>query len=76
MIPPKSHPRFRQLVTGELNHSFKSISTSMFGTLLVRRVQAANQAPAAIIAAIDEVAVFFDKYESIVSDDLKSIFGK
>jgi hypothetical protein len=75
MVPPKSHPRYRQLVTGEYSHSFKSVSTSMLVSLHIRRVQASQKNPEAIAAGVEAISVFFSKYEDLLTDDLNAIFG-
>jgi hypothetical protein len=75
MIPPKSHPRFKQLVTGEFSHSFQVFAGSMCISRNLREVQKSGGSPQAVAAAIDDVYAFFVKFESVLAADLKAIFG-
>lgn len=75
MIPAKSHPRLKQLVTGEYNHSFKSFAGSMCISRNQRAVRMAGGSPEAVASAIDDVYAFLTKHEQALDDDIKAIFG-
>jgi hypothetical protein len=75
MLPPKSHPRLRQLVTGEYSYSFQVFAGSMCVSRNLREVQKSSGSPEAVAAAIDDVYAFFTKFESVLAADLKAIFG-
>jgi hypothetical protein len=74
MIPPKSHPKYRQLVTGELSPEFKLFAFSMCVSRNKRFVEHEGKTSASIAIAIDDVYAFLEKYERTVETDLKSIF--
>jgi hypothetical protein len=75
MIPPKSHPRYKQLVTGEFTHSFQVFAGSMCVSRNSRNVQASGGSPEAVAAAVEDVYAFFVKFESVLTADIKAIFG-
>jgi len=75
MIPPKTHPRYRQLVTGELSPSFQAFAFSMCVSRNRRQVEHEGKSPDSIAAAIDDIHAFLAKFESVLEPDMKSIFG-
>jgi hypothetical protein len=74
MIPPKSHPKWKMLVTDQITYDFKLVSGSMLLGTLVRKVKKDNS-PEMIDACIDDAREFFQNFEEIFRDDLKVIFG-
>lgn len=76
MMPPKSHPRWKQLVTGDLKHPFKALSGAMCVSRIVRFVQKEGATPEAIELAISDLQEFFSKLEGPLAEDLKEIFGE
>ena len=76
MIPPKDHPTWRLLVTGERVHSFKALSAAMCVARIVRFVQKEGGSPEAVELAVDDLHAFFRKLESLLADDIKAIFGE
>lgn len=75
MVPPKTHKRFRQLVTGEFTHSFRLLPAGMCVARNLRAVRLDGSGSSLVDTAIDDVHAFFTKYEAIMGDDLKAIFG-
>ncbi len=75
MLPPKSHPAWKRLVTGELTHAFQLVSAGMCVSRNVRAVQAQGKSPQAVDAAVEEVRAFFQRYENILQNDITRIFG-
>lgn len=75
MVPDKSHPRFRELVTGQYAHSFPIFSANMCLSNNLRKVRAGGASPTIVSAAIDDMHAFFVKFEADISDDLRRIFG-
>lgn len=75
MIPDKSHPRFRQLVTEEYAHSFQNFTAGMCVSRNQRLVREAGRTPESILNATETVHGFFVKYEELFAADLKIIFG-
>ena len=73
MIPLKTNERWKSLVIGELNHSFKCVPAGLMFSRLKREAQKDNSL-ANINKLIDEAYNFFIKYESILTDDVKQIF--
>lgn len=74
MIAEKNDNRWKKLVTGEIKHNFKVFSASMCVNRNVREV-VKNPNEIVISNAIDEVYTFFRKYELLLNDDIKEIFG-
>ena len=75
MIPSKTDGKWAKLVKGELKHNFKSVPAGLMISRL-RRESDSNKDQATLQRCIDEIYVFFEKYESILRDDISNIFGK
>lgn len=72
MIPSKSHGVWAKLVKGE--YSLKSVPAGLMVSRMKR--ETASGDPATLRRCIDEVYGFFEKYETILRDDIANIFGK
>jgi hypothetical protein len=60
-------------VTGQIKHSFKCVPAGlMLGRL--NRESLKDNSPLNIEKLVNEVFVFFRKYEKILQDDIKAIF--
>jgi hypothetical protein len=72
VIPDKANPCWREMVTGK-----RSVQTQMLGLqMILKRMQrhlASSPDDAAIQAAAHEVHGFFLKYESSLSNEIKSL---
>lgn len=75
MVPPKSHPRYKELVTGQFSHSFRLLPAGMCVARNLRAVRLEGGGSELLQNAIEDVHTFFSKYEPIMTDDLKAIFG-
>lgn len=75
MVPDKSHPRFRELVTGEYGHSFSGFPANMCLSNCQRRVRARGEDPTVVDAAVEEVHAFLQKFETEFAEDIRRIFG-
>jgi hypothetical protein len=75
MVMAKQDPRWIRLVKGETTHQFKSLPAGLLISRIHRQVKGAPGDPKVLQTALDEVHAFFTKYESILTDDLKAIFG-
>lgn len=75
MVPPKSHPRFRELATGSFEHSFRLMTAGMCVSRNVRAIRMSEAPPELVGRAIDDIHAFFTRHEPIMADDLKAIFG-
>jgi hypothetical protein len=75
VIPSKTDKRWEMLVTGEIDHEFKTLAA---GLLLSRlRREAKSKADRGTISrCVDEEYAFFEKYESVLRDDIVDIFGQ
>ncbi len=74
MLPAKGDPRWKSLVTGKTGHSFRSVPAG----LMISRVARLTQRDASsehVSQRIEEVHAFFTKFESILTEDIKAIFG-
>ncbi len=74
MVPEKSHPLYRQLVTGESSHAFQVFSANMCISNNQRKVRASGNDPAVIEEAVNDLHAFFVKFESVFGDELKKFF--
>jgi len=73
MIPPLTNPVWPNLVKGSTRHSFRLAAASMFFFSL--RNQFAKD-PARLPVLIQEARKFFQRYESILGDDIQQLFGQ
>lgn len=76
MIPPKHHPTWKALVTGERVHSFKALSAAMCVSRIVRFVQKEGGSRAAVELAVEDLHAFFAKLEATLGEDLRALFGE
>lgn len=74
MIPDKSDPRWKKLVTGEKNHQFKMTAAGMCVNRNQRMYKRDNS-EAAMKSAVDNLHEFFTKFETIAVDDIKALFS-
>jgi hypothetical protein len=74
MIPAKTDRKWERLVTGELSHEFKTLAAGLMLSRL-RRETKANADPGTMRRCVDEVYAFFEKYESVLRDDISEIFN-
>ncbi len=74
MIPQKTDKKWEDLVTGKVNHNFKCFPLGMLISRHKRIFQRDNSKEA-VNKLIDEAHDFFIQYESILQDDIKSIFS-
>jgi hypothetical protein len=75
MVPPKTDKRWELLVTGKINHNFKSVP---LGMMISRHKRECNKDSSTgnVNKIIDEAYNFFQKFEKILTDDIKAIFGQ
>lgn len=73
MLPSKTDPRWKLLVSGKTKHKFSSFSGSMLIDRLSRSL-VNDSSPASISKCINEAYTFFQKYETLFVNDLKTIF--
>ncbi|OHD16408.1 MAG: hypothetical protein A2086_08070 [Spirochaetes bacterium GWD1_27_9] len=73
MLPEKTNPKWKKLLTGEINHNFKSIPAAMMVSRLKREIKK-NDSPEHAKKLIEEVYNFFSKFEVILTEDIKVIF--
>lgn len=72
MVAPISHPAWEKLIKGQINHQFSQASA---GLLLFNLQQSYKKDPSKLQECIQQAADFFKKYESILIEDSKKIFG-
>jgi len=75
MIPSKTDGKWAKLIKGEVTHSFKNVSAGLMLSRL-KREAAAEPDQGTLKRCIDEIYVFFEKYETLLRDDITHIFGK
>jgi hypothetical protein len=74
MIPPKTDKKWEDLVTGKINLNFKSVPLGMMVSRHQRQFQKDNSKENGR-KLTEEAYSFFVKFENILQDDIKSIFG-
>jgi hypothetical protein len=74
MIPALSDSKWRALITGQIKHNFKCVPAGLMFSRLNREAQRDNSL-ANLEKLVNEAHSFFNKYERILTDDIKAIFG-
>jgi predicted ATP-dependent Lon-type protease len=75
MLPPKEHPRWREIVTRNGDISLHALATKMVMTrvkTVIGKEPSEDKVQEAITIAYD----FFKKNEFAVADDIELLFGK
>jgi len=75
MIPPKTDVRWTQMIDGSIQHKFRCVPAGLMLSR-VRREMAMDRSAAALERIRNEVFSFFQRYESILSEDISAVFGK
>lgn len=74
MVPPKSDPRWKQIVLGDDALNFQALPTKM---LMMRvRILARDKTPQKIEEAIKVAHDFFSQNSNVVCNDIVLLFGK
>ena len=74
MMPPKSHPKWAELLQGRLEYKFSKAAASML-LFQLRCDLKRDPSPGALARATDELHAFCSKYERMLQDDLTTIFN-
>jgi hypothetical protein len=72
MLPAASHPKWAQLVKGEVSYNYKFLALKI---ALTRYQQKVKFDSSQLQPAINELVEFFKKNENLLADDIKTIFG-
>jgi len=75
MIPQKTDGRWVRLINGKLSHNFKLVPAGLMLSRLRRQFSSAIS-PKNERECVDELYDFFQKYERILQEDIKAIFGE
>ncbi|MTJ81473.1 MAG: hypothetical protein F8N37_10690 [Telmatospirillum sp.] len=75
MLPPKTHPRWKELVCGKVKVSFTLLATKFFITRVTGRAKI-DPSSESIGQLIDEAYAFFKKNEKLAQKDIEAIFGQ
>lgn len=71
MIPADSHPMWRKLIGAEINHKF---SVASAGLLFFNLQMKYKKDPSVLSPCIKEARAFFEKYESVLTTDIVTLF--
>jgi hypothetical protein len=71
MVPAPNHPTWAKLIKGELDHKFKITAASMLFFNL--RLQFKRD-PDKLSTHVSEARKFFEKYETLMADDVQTLF--
>jgi len=74
MLEPKEHPRWKELLTSQIQHQFQLASAAMIVSRCQRQV-AHDSSQQVFEKNLDEMYAFFTKFENVVSDDIRAIFS-
>ncbi len=72
MLPQPSDHRWVDLVSGKIDHQFKSVPA---GLCVSRNIRAVAQNEKSPQECVQEVHAFFTKYEAILGDDIAAVFS-
>jgi hypothetical protein len=75
MLPPKTHPRWRELVLGKVPARFSLLATQFFVTRVTGRARIDPSAEN-IARLIDDAYSFFLRNEKLAQNDIRAIFGR
>ncbi len=71
MVPAPSHPTWAMLIRGDIQHKFKTAAPGM----LFFNLQASyKRDPTRLIEHIGEARRFFERYESMLAEDVRVLF--
>jgi hypothetical protein len=73
MIPDKNNIKWKELLTGKIKHNFKSVPAGLLIARLTRQCQNCTT-DQELSKNIQEAYDFFEKYQSLFSDDINAIF--
>ncbi len=71
-IPEKSHPKWKELVTGAKKYEFEGLSTRILMGRILLKYEIDNNS---VDSLIDELREYFTKNLQIAQNDLQKIFG-
>ena len=74
MIPSPLDSKWRDLINGVIKHNFKCVPAGLMLARLNRESKKDNSV-ANLEKLVNEAHAFFNKYEKILMDDVKAIFG-
>jgi len=73
MLPEKSNHIWSQLVTGKKSYKCRVVPASMLLARIIRSTQI-DDSPENVQRCIEETYTFFQRYQSILKDDIRTIF--
>jgi hypothetical protein len=74
MLPPIADPRWNRLLTGAIQHQFRSVPAGLMFARLRRSLESDGSADNRQ-KSLKEAYDFFQKYEKILADDIAAIFS-
>jgi hypothetical protein len=74
MLLPKSDPRWLKLITGEIDYNFQNVAMGLMLSRLKRQLTS-SFGPVESGKCVDELYGFACKYETLLADDFRAIFG-
>jgi hypothetical protein len=74
MIPPKSDPKWKRLVTGNEQYALTGLAARMM--LTRARLMAAKRDERTLQEAIDVAYEYFSKNSEAARDDIRALFGE
>ena len=74
MLPSKNDMKWKLLVSGKIDHNFKSVPAALMISRHKREISKDGSAEN-VLLHVNEAYDFFQKFEKILQDDIKAIFG-
>ena len=74
MLPSKSDPKWKAILTDPKDAPVSGLSTKMM-LMRVKMMVKMDPSPAAFQSAVDSALDFFSKNEAAVQNDIKALFG-
>lgn len=74
MLPPKSNPKWEQLVTGQIQANFRVFAGNMLLNRLSRKLKM-ELSTRTLDESITEAHDYFTKHYSVYNDELTKIFN-
>lgn len=74
MLPAEDHVKWKSILSDDFKYDFKLVAAGLLVSRLRRQLKSDNSA-AKKSASVAELISFFKKYEHIMEDDIKAIFG-
>jgi hypothetical protein len=74
MLPSKEDLKWKALISGKINHEFKCVPAGLMLARIKRELEH-DHSESTMNRCVQELYTFFQKYESILKEDISIIFA-